>query len=76
VEKMEINKTLTWLMAIMLALIFVAVLLPIGIEEFMSAGWSAIGLDDSLVTLITVLVPLAVVIAIVVYFVKQAQSQT
>jgi len=73
---MEINKTLTWLMAIMLALIFVAVLLPIGIEEFMSAGWSAIGLDDSLVTLITVLVPLAVVIAIVVYFVKQAQSQT
>lgn len=68
------NKTFNWILGIMLALIFVAVLLPIGIEQFYSVSWSSLGMDSTLVTLLTTLVPLGIIIAVVLLFLKSRSS--
>lgn len=55
---------------ITISLIIMAVLLPIGLQTFLVDGnWSNItGLDDTVVTMLTVLVPIIVVLAIVLLF--------
>lgn len=64
------DTTFNWVMGIMLALIFVATLLPIGLTQFFAANWSALGMDPTLVTLLTTLIPLGIIVGVVLYFLK------
>ena len=63
---------------ITISLIILAVLLPIGLETFLVSGnWGNItGLDATVVTMLTILVPILVVLGIVLLFIRPIRSKT
>lgn len=56
--------------SIVISFILLAVLLPIGLDQLLSAVWPA-GMDSTIETLITVVLPIMAVIGIVLKFIPR-----
>jgi len=49
-------------------------LLPIGLGDLLSANWTGTGMDASIITMITVLVPICIVLGVVMLFLPKIRS--
>ena len=71
---METNKMIGYAIGITFSLIVLSVLLPIGLGDLLSANWTGTGMDASIITMITVLVPICIVLGVVMLFLPKIKS--
>ena len=70
-----LGKMLGYIIGVVFGLIVVGILLPIGIEELLTANWTGTGLDASLITMITVLIPVCVILGVVIAFLPKLKKE-
>jgi len=67
------NKIIGMVVGFVIALIVIAFLLPVGIEQFYNANWSTItGIDPSVANMIAVIIPVMVVLGIILAVIAAA----
>ena len=67
------NKIISLVVGLVVALIVIAFLLPVGIENFYNANWSSItGIDASVANMISTIIPVMVVLGVVLAIIGAA----
>lgn len=67
------NKIISLVVGLVVALIVIAFLLPVGIENFYNANWSTItGIDASVANMISTIIPVMVVLGVVLAIIGAA----
>ena len=70
---MESNKIIGMVVGFVIALIVIAFLLPVGIEQFYNANWTSIaGIDSSVANMIQIIIPVMVVLGIILAVIAAA----